>query len=89
MSALWSRGETRDYIDIAVVLNSGRFGREEVLAIADQLEATPLDRQMLAVRFREADRHNEARFARYGVDAGERTQIIKQFAAWADEIDPQ
>lgn len=89
MSALWSRGETRDYIDIAVVLDSGRFGREEVLAIADQLEATPLDRQMLAVRFREADRHNEARFARYGVDAGERTQIIKQFAAWADEIDPQ
>ncbi|MFT4216657.1 MAG: nucleotidyl transferase AbiEii/AbiGii toxin family protein [Micropruina sp.] len=88
MSALWSRGEARDYIDIAMVIDSDRFSREDVLAIADRLEATPLDRRMLAVRFRGADRYDERTFARYGVDADERTRLIARFAAWADDIDP-
>lgn len=88
MSALWSRGEARDYIDIDTVVTSGKFGRDQVLAIADQFEAAPLDRHTLALRFREADRHNQRAFARYGVDDARRDQIVTHFAAWADEIDP-
>lgn len=89
MSALWSRGEARDYIDIATVLDSGRFSPEDVLAIADRLEATPLDRRMLAVRFRGAGRHDERTFSRYGVDADERARIVAWFTAWAEHIDPR
>ena len=89
MSALWSRGEARDYIDIATVLDSGRFSPEDVLAIADRLEATPLDRRMLAVRFRGVDQHDQRTFSRYGVNAHERDRIVAWFTAWAEHIDPR
>lgn len=87
MSALWSRGEARDYIDIDTVVQSRQFTRDEVLAIADQFEAEPLDRHTLALRFREAGRHDERAFARYGVDDHRRSRIVANFADWADEID--
>lgn len=67
MSALWSRGEARDYIDIDAVLASGRFTRGQVLAIADQVETQPLDRSVLATRFREAGRHPQQRVTDPGV----------------------
>lgn len=89
MSALWSRGEARDYIDIDTVVGSGSFSRDGVLSLADQFEATPLDRRALAARLREAGRHDERAFARYGVDADQRAQIVANFAGWADELDPE
>jgi Nucleotidyl transferase AbiEii toxin, Type IV TA system len=88
MSALWSRGEARDYIDIDIVLGSGRFTREDVLALADEQEATPMDRPVLAGQFRGAGRWPAGEYARYEVDAGRRSVIIERFAAWAEEIDP-
>ncbi|MCL2091982.1 MAG: nucleotidyl transferase AbiEii/AbiGii toxin family protein [Micrococcales bacterium] len=88
MSALWSRGYSRDFIDIDTVVTSGRFTREEVLAIGDQQEALPMDRDMLAARFREVGHWSPKEFARYGVDAARREQIIVSFTEWADQIDP-
>lgn len=88
MSALWSRGEARDYIDIDTVIGSGRFSRDDLLAITDQFEAQPLDRRMLAGRFREASRHGEEIFGQYGVESDRHASIIANFAEWADEIDP-
>lgn len=88
MSALWSRGEARDYIDVDTVIDSGRFSREALLAIADQFEAQPLDRRTLASQFREAGRHDEAIFSQYGVNAARRATILANFTEWADQIDP-
>jgi hypothetical protein len=94
MSALWSRGEVRDFIDIDTVIESGRFTREEILAIGDQQESLPMDRRMLMERFRSlsspqfAARYDPVEFADYGVDAERRTAIIERFAQWASEIDP-
>ncbi len=51
MTALFSRGEVRDFIDIDSVITSGRFSREEILALADTRESLPLDRRMLTGRF--------------------------------------
>ncbi|MGL4174120.1 MAG: nucleotidyl transferase AbiEii/AbiGii toxin family protein [Actinomycetota bacterium] len=39
MTALFSRGEVRDFIDIDTVVTSGRFSGEDVLALADTREA--------------------------------------------------
>ena len=89
MSALWSRGEARDFIDIDAVVESGRFSREQVLAIADQVETIPLDRAMLAARFREAGRHPKQLFTRYGVEPARRDQIGARFADWASQVDPK
>jgi hypothetical protein len=88
MSALWSRGEARDFIDIDTVLEGGRFTRADVLAIADDLEATPMDRSMLAHRFREAGRFPAEVYTTYEVDDERRAAIIERFTRWADEIDP-
>lgn len=94
MSALWSRGEVRDFIDIDTVVQSGRFTREEVLAIGDQQEATPMDRGMLTQRFeslsnpRYAAKYDPEQFANYGVDAGTCEAIVERFGRWAAQIDP-
>lgn len=94
MSALWSRGEVRDFIDIDTVVTSGRFTREDVLAIGDQQEATPMDRGMLTERFESlgnpkyTTKYDLAEFADYGVDAAEHAAIVDRFAQWAGEIDP-
>jgi Nucleotidyl transferase AbiEii toxin, Type IV TA system len=94
MTALFSRGEVRDFIDIDTVVQSDRFTREDVLALADTRESLPIDRTMLAQRFemlsdpRHAAKYDEAEFADYGVDADKRTAIIDRFGQWATEIDP-
>lgn len=88
MGALWSRGEARDYIDIHTVLESGRFTRVDVLAMGDQIEAVPLDRRMLAERFRQAGRFSAADFAQYDVGSVQRIAIVETFLDWADEVDP-
>ncbi len=88
MSALWSRGEARDFIDIDAVLDSGRFTREQVLELADAQEATPMDRRLLAGQMRAAARWAVTEYGRYGVDAARRDRIVTRFAEWADRIDP-
>ena len=89
MSALWSRGEVRDFIDIDAVIQSGRFTREEVLVIGDSQEALPMDRIMLADRFRMVASEPEWRFERYEVTPEMRQGIIQRFMDWADQIDPR
>lgn len=88
MSALWSRGETRDFIDIDAVVQSGRFSRAEVLGIGDKQEALPFDRQMLADRFRSVQDKKPVEFEAYEVGPAWRREIIDRFLGWADEIDP-
>jgi hypothetical protein len=88
MSALWSRGEVRDYIDIDAVVRSGRFSRDEVLAIGDKQEALPFDRAMLADRFRAVESRRLTEFDMYEVGETRRLSIVEQFLDWADEIDP-
>lgn len=87
MTTLASRGEARDYVDIDAVITSGRFDRRQLLEMADQAEATPLDRAMLAQRFRESDRHDEDTFAMLGVDSEHRVHLIERFHAWADVLE--
>lgn len=88
MSALWSRGETRDYIDIHAVVQSGRFSRAQVLAIGDKQEAHPFDRSMLADRFRAAQDKRLTEFEAYEVGEAWRLSIVEHFLDWADEVDP-
>lgn len=88
MSALWSRGEVRDYIDIDAVVRSGRFSRDEVLAIGDKQEALPFDRAMLADRFRAVEFKRLTEFEVYEVGEARRLSIVEEFLDWADEVDP-
>jgi hypothetical protein len=87
MTTLYSRGETRDFIDIDLVVQSGRFTRERVLELGNSREVEPMDRLMLAARFRESSRHTERQFGRYGVDPGQRAQILERYAGWAASLE--
>lgn len=94
MTALFARGEVRDFIDIDTVIQSGRFNREDVLALADVRESLPIDRRMLAQRFamladpRQGLQYGAVQFANYGVDAAARAAIVGRFTEWAAVIDP-
>jgi hypothetical protein len=88
MSALWSRGETRDFIDIDAVVRSGRFSRDAVLDIGDKQEALPFDRAILADRFRSVRAKTPESFKVYEVGDAWRLSIVEHFLDWADEIDP-
>jgi hypothetical protein len=88
-TALYSRGETRDFIDVDVAVRSGRFTRGQVLALGDDREVEPMDRAILTARFREIAGHSPEDFSLYGVSGAERERIVARFAAWADEIDPR
>ncbi len=87
-SALWSRGEARDFIDVDAIVQSGRFTRAQLLAIGDEVEAMPMERPALSARFLEAARHSEQIYARYGVGSTRRQQIIARFIDWAVQINP-
>jgi len=89
MSALWSRGEVRDFIDIDAVIQSHRFTRDEVLAIADAQEHLPMDRRMLSDRFRQAGRGSIEEYNRYNITPEIRQAIIERFSDWAHQIDPR
>ena len=88
MTALFSRGEVRDFIDIDTVVEAGVFTRDEVLALADTREALPLDREMLAERFTMIGKYSETQFEVYGVGAAQREAMVERFAQWAQEIVP-
>ena len=82
MTALYSRGEVRDFIDIYAVITSGRFTQEDVLALADSRESLPIDRGMLAQRFKMlsgpeyAGMYDLEQFANYGIDADTHAAIV-------------
>jgi len=87
MTALFSRGEVRDFIDIDTVVESGAFTRREVLALADTREALPLDREMLAERFKMLAGQDPEDFEVYGVDEVRRQGMVTRFTQWAQEIE--
>ncbi len=88
MTALYSRAETRDFIDVDLIVQSGRFSRERVIDLGDSREVQPMDRRILARRFRDVADRGEHEFAAYGVDAAERAEIVERFARWADDLRP-
>lgn len=86
MTALYARGEARDYVDVRETVLSGRYTREQVLDLADQREVRPLDRSLLAGRLRQAARLQEADLAPY-LATEDAAQLRRWFTAWSDDLD--
>src|SRR6266508_1228365 len=81
VNALYSRLEPRDLMDIQAVLDSGRYTPDEMLTLADEREAVPLDRQMLASQMRAGSRLPDAGFAMYGAAPGLIERVRQTLAA--------
>ena len=86
VGAAFSRGEARDYIDLAGILDSGRFTREELMQLgaeADQGFSKGWFSEALAA----VDRFPDDDFAGYGVDAATIIRVRETMKAWSRELE--
>lgn len=86
MATLYSRGLPRDFLDVYALVTSGRFTIAELMALADTIEANPMDRRMLTDRLRAIAHITDPEFSDYGLDAADIATIREQFATWAGEL---
>lgn len=85
MSALFTRAEPRDFLDVDAALATGRYTREQVIALAEQADPG-FDRQVFAELLVLLERYPDRRFAAYGADAAALAGMRQRFAAWRAEI---
>lgn len=85
MCALYGRGEVRDYVDIHETVVSGRYERDEVVALADEREVEPLDRTVLVERLAAATRIPDRELAVYLTEDAS-AALRSWFERWADEL---
>lgn len=83
VATLYSRAYPRDYMDIDSLLTSGKFTLERLLELGDSIEASPLDRRMLAAQFTAAADVPDREFARYGMSTDAAAALRDRFAKWA------
>lgn len=83
VGAVYSRLEPRDFIDVQLVLDSGRYNREGLLDLADHREAHPLDRAMFATQLRAGARLPDSGFQRYGATPELIARIRDTARQWA------
>ncbi|MFE9657786.1 nucleotidyl transferase AbiEii/AbiGii toxin family protein [Micromonospora sp. NPDC006431] len=85
MSALYTRAEPRDFLDIDAALMTGRYTRNRLCELAEQSDAG-FDRRVLADLFGMLERYPDRRFAAYGADPTHIGEMRKRFAQWRDEL---
>lgn len=85
VSALYSRGEARDYLDLDAIRGSGQFSDDELVAAAAERDAG-FDTAMFAQQLDAASRLQPAQVVRYGVTAGELVAIKTRCAEWAAQL---
>ena len=85
VSALYTRTEARDYIDVDAIRASGRFTDAELMTAAAGRDAG-FDTEMFARQLEQVRRITPDRFAEYGVDAAQSDALKERFGHWATEL---
>ncbi len=85
MSALFTRAEPRDFLDIDAALTTGRYTHDRLCELAEQADSG-FDRHVLADLFAMLDRYPDRRFAAYGADPTHITAMRERFARWRDRL---
>ena len=87
VTALYSRAQARDYIDVHAALTSGLYTGPDLLRLA--LEHDPgFETTMFAIALRAIHRLPPAEFTAYGLTEPQVEALILRIDSWADEIDP-
>ncbi|NEN80300.1 nucleotidyl transferase AbiEii/AbiGii toxin family protein [Nocardioides zeae] len=87
VSALYSRGEVRDYLDVDAIRQTGRFSDDELLAAAAERDPG-FEPVMFARQLRGVERAEPAAVEPYGLDANDLAAIRLRLRTWAARIDP-
>ncbi|GAA3449158.1 hypothetical protein GCM10018962_09910 [Dactylosporangium matsuzakiense] len=85
MSALFTRAEPRDFLDVDAAIVSGRYTRQRLCELAAESDAG-FDRRILADLFGMLERYPDRRFAFYGADTKHLAAIRARFADWRREL---
>lgn len=85
MSALFTRAEPRDFLDIDAAVMTGRYTHDQILDLAEQADAG-FDRRILADLFGMLERYPDRRFAAYGAEPGHIKTMRERFALWREEL---
>lgn len=85
VSALYSRGEARDYLDVDAIRTFGRFTDEQLVNSAAERDAG-FDAVMFTQQLAAANRLQPAQVARYGVTADQLEALKKRYTQWASDL---
>jgi hypothetical protein len=85
MSALSTRAEPRDFLDVDAAVVTGRYTREQLLDLAEQADAG-FDRRVLADLLAMLQRYPDRRFAACGADRARIAATREHFAQWCDQL---
>jgi hypothetical protein len=85
MSALFTRAEPRDFLDVDAAVTTGRYTREQLLELAERADPG-FDRRILADLFSVLERYPDRRFAAYDAEPGQIKAMRERFARWREEL---
>nr|WP_237419292.1 nucleotidyl transferase AbiEii/AbiGii toxin family protein [Kitasatospora sp. SID7827] len=84
MTALFSRAEARDFIDVNGLLTAG-YTRERLIELAEERDGG-FDTTVLADMFASVQRFNDRQFAAYGFDTDRAAAIRSTFLNWREQL---
>lgn len=85
MSALFTRAEPRDFLDIDAAITTGRYTRGRLCELAEQADAG-FDRRVLADLFGMLERYPDRRFAAYGAGPAHIAAMRERFTEWREQL---
>ena len=85
VATVFSRGEARDYLDLAGILDSGRFTREELITLAANVDSG-FSKGWFADALAGVDRFPDEEFSAYGVDAERITRVRESMRDWCQQL---
>ena len=85
VSALYSRAEARDYLDVDAVRASGKFTDDELIGSAAERDAG-FEVPMFARQLDQVQRLTPERVAEYGVDVAQLDAIKGRFEQWSKTL---
>jgi hypothetical protein len=86
VGAAYGRGEAKDFADLQSAVQDGRYSRDELLALGDEREGSPMDRQMFAEQLSTAARIPDAKYAEQGLGPEQTAALKQDMSAWAQEM---
>jgi hypothetical protein len=86
VSAVYGRGDAKDYVDLDAIVQSGRYSRDDLVALGDEREASPMDREMFAQQLAMAAHLPDTEYAKCGLGAGETAALKQGMTNWAQQL---
>ncbi|WP_432880893.1 nucleotidyl transferase AbiEii/AbiGii toxin family protein [Kribbella sp. CA-245084] len=86
VGAAYDRAEAKHFIDLEAAVQSGRYSRDDLLALGDERELSGIDREGFAYQLDQAGRIPDAKYAEHGFSAEQTAALKHDLGNWAQQI---